>query len=407
MIAITQQQLSQNSTRSYEVEQLLRYYQQLFEKGKGGAYLRVAKAWMYFCVEHDYALDPISFGFFVQNKSRSYKSMGMKFLRFCEQKEIHSVYRSSKKAYSQAVNQLVEKFLEGMRGKLKGERSLQTYNRALTQYFHYLNAHKQNISRESVVNFLDWLKLKSLKPSTINLYLSVIKQLLRYVLLHRESLKLELSQEQLHELRDILLVEGLPLEKGFKKESLSEQELLGLIGKVAENHQDLKERADEEHFFRLVFSEQAMIALMGYCGLRTVELCRLQLKDIDLEAAVLWVHGKGRAEKIPVRLFSQAAEILREYLNRLNSSPHDLLFPGLQTWKVRQVVNFHLKACGLKQDKLTAHSLRHTCAQILKAKGLSDRLIQRQLRHARAETTALYTLKQDEKEFLVKMPEDF
>lgn len=105
----------------------------------------------------------------------------------------------------------------------------------------------------------------------------MIKQLTVWVIKNRS--RLGLSVEQLEDLHEISGIRGLRIERGFYKESLNETERADLLASI-ENPTD-----------------RAIVALLGIEGLRTVEVCRLQVGDFDLERGQLWVLGKGKHTK--------------------------------------------------------------------------------------------------------------
>lgn len=60
---------------------------------------------------------------------------------------------------------------------------------------------------------------------------------------------------------------------------------------------------------------RALIALLLFQGLRQIEICRLDVSDVDLACQRLCVLGKGRDDKEPIYLHPQTVKALRTYLN--------------------------------------------------------------------------------------------
>lgn len=58
---------------------------------------------------------------------------------------------------------------------------------------------------------------------------------------------------------------------------------------------------------------RAIIALLLYQGLRTVEICRLDVADVDTATGRLQVLGKGRDDKEYIFLHPQTAKALKTY----------------------------------------------------------------------------------------------
>lgn len=140
----------------------------------------------------------------------------------------------------------------------------------------------------------------------------------------------------------------------------------------------------------------AILALLIRLGLRSCEVARLRLEDIDWHAGEILVSGKGsRAERLP--LPADVGEAIAAYLRRDRpdtaqgrsvfisiNGPHRALAPSA----VGAIVSRAALHAGL--EGINAHRLRHTAAsQMLKA-GASLPEIGQVLRHRRMATTAIY-----------------
>jgi integrase/recombinase XerC len=138
-------------------------------------------------------------------------------------------------------------------------------------------------------------------------------------------------------------------------------------------------------------------------GIRLSELVGLDLSDLDMEAGLIRVLGKGGKERV-VPIGSYAISALREYLAR-----RDEFFPPakkgergetavfLNRWgsrlsgrSVSQIVLKYLRKSGVSHH-ITPHSLRHSFATHLLDGGADLRAIQELLGHARLSTTQRYT----------------
>lgn len=107
---------------------------------------------------------------------------------------------------------------------------------------------------------------------------------------------------------------------------------------------------------------KAILALLGLQGLRQIEICRLDVQDLDLARHTALVQGKGCDDKEPIALHPQTVRLLADHLklNRLADGP---LFPGysnnsrrLTTRGLRLIVQAALGQIGI--DK-TVHGFRH------------------------------------------------
>jgi site-specific recombinase XerD len=150
--------------------------------------------------------------------------------------------------------------------------------------------------------------------------------------------------------------------------------------------------------------ERLLVELMLRAGLRGVELSRANVGDRTIRAGrdVLHVQGKGRDDREAfVVLAPSVVEAWSAYFSAMGpvhlSAP---LFPAsrgpkagerLSPRSIRAEVGAVLARAGVKDSRVTPHSLRHTCAVELRRAGASLQDVQRVLRHASSDTTALYS----------------
>lgn len=165
--------------------------------------------------------------------------------------------------------------------------------------------------------------------------------------------------------------------------------------------------------------DNAIINLLTNCGLRTIEIVRADIKDMQRmgDDIVLYVQGKGQLSKNRfVPLSADTCTAIAEYLQtRPTAAPTEPLFTcagnrnkngRLTTRSISGIARRHLDAIGLthnygeRNSSYTAHSLRHTygCAML---KASNDyHTIQLLLRHASAATTQQYVYHLDEERIL-------
>lgn len=147
--------------------------------------------------------------------------------------------------------------------------------------------------------------------------------------------------------------------------------------------------------------DRAMLALMAYCGLRTVEIERAKLGDLETkeDRLILWVWGKGRSEPDDfVVLPAPAEEALREWL-RIRPGKGGHLFVGmgrrqrgraLSRRHIRSIIKSRYRKCGIKAPSKTAHSLRHSAISRAIRAGASPVQVQAMARHSDIKTTLGY-----------------
>jgi site-specific recombinase XerD len=134
--------------------------------------------------------------------------------------------------------------------------------------------------------------------------------------------------------------------------------------------------------------------LLARLGLRSIEVARLQLEDLDWRAGELVVRGKARRhDRLP--LPAEVGEALAEYLalRGKRGSRHVFLTVKAPTRPIRaelvgDVVRHACLRAGVAH--VGAHRLRHTFASELLRHGASLVDISQLLRHSDLATTAIY-----------------
>jgi len=141
---------------------------------------------------------------------------------------------------------------------------------------------------------------------------------------------------------------------------------------------------------------RAILELFYATGIRCAELVGLDVGEIDLEARMVRVLGKGSKERI-VLFGTRSREALRAWLKvRSTLKPKsDAVFLNLRGGRltdrsVRALLGRRVKQVALAQ-KCSPHTLRHSFATHLLARGADLRAIQELLGHASLSTTQRYT----------------
>lgn len=287
----------------------------------------------------------------------------------------------------------------------------------------------------SSIYFQKWLELNTLKPNTVQKYISQLKVFEDYLGLvgwegeldfdkfyyskiHDKYAPIDLDFmdgfiEYLHDnktrsqakngfsavksfmdlLVDYDLMEYNPLRhfknpfyyESFRNRALSEEECLKL----------LKAAYDLDPFFQQYY---LILLLQTTCGLRAKELCRLTVSQIDFEHNII-VIDKGRKKKIAtVRMTDALRKKLGEYMNH----------PYFKVWKkekdkelffmkdnpftptdLNKLLDKLRKKARISR-KVTNHDLRATMAFLMYKEGNDYKSIQRQLRHKKLKTTLGY-----------------
>ena len=152
----------------------------------------------------------------------------------------------------------------------------------------------------------------------------------------------------------------------------------------------------------LGFRNYVIFDLLYSCGLRASELIGMDIKDIQLGAAQILIHGKGSKDRY-VPLHDHLIDELKRYLTYTRPV---LLAKGHDT-KITQVfLNYRggpLTVRGLQlilkkiieksgeTFKIHPHMLRHAFATTLLNHGADLRVVQELLGHAHLKSTQIYT----------------
>jgi site-specific recombinase XerD len=138
----------------------------------------------------------------------------------------------------------------------------------------------------------------------------------------------------------------------------------------------------------------AMLMLLARLGLRSIEIARLQLDDLDWRAGDLLVRGKARRDdRLPIP--DDVGNALAEYLALRGRHESRSVFLTLRapTRPIRadlvgDVVQRHCRQAGVPH--VGPHRLRHTLATQMLAQGAALADISQVLRHSDLATTAIY-----------------
>jgi integrase/recombinase XerC len=387
------------AARRVTVSQLINLFSAWLEKP--GNYPRLARPFILYCLNNQLPIDLGSLRIYGAGKSGNRVSPIRKFLLFYQMQGKPTVVPDPpvRKRIPVAANELILGYLAEAT-HLRGDKTKENYTQALNAFFLYITDEQEagrtaSFSALTIGNYINDLRARGLSAFTVNFYLSPLKQLTKWVIKNRS--RLGLTDAQADDLRDVQGVSGLTIERGFYKDSLDEPERDQLLASIDDP------------------TDRAIVALLVLEGLRTVEVTRLTVGDIEFERGQLQVRGKGKNTKKAIKLFGPCADVLRQYLQsgvgpsptaRTGGPPRSAaLFPDLKTAQIRYRVDKYLKALDLKRPKMSAHSLRHTAGQIMIDKGVEPMWVQRHLRHELFETTQFYIKKQTEKDYFVKMPD--
>ena len=288
-----------------------------------------------------------------------------------------------------------------------------TYTRALRAYFAYREAnglHYTTPTRSEVVGYKSHLmqRIEADTPEgysalTVCSYLNAVRGFFAWISAESEGVIPNIAKD----------IRSPKHSTAHKKQHLEAKR----VGALLSYYQDRGSAAD--------LRDYAIVSLLVRTGLRTAELVGANIADIQFigNNRVLWIKGKGRAEKDNyVILTEKAYAPIRAYLStRPLAQPNDPLFISgsnhrartasgnttarLTTRTIRNIVREGLDSIGLDNKAFTAHSLRHTTAvAILEAGGRLDD-VKAQLRHASTATSQIYVESFNKDKQLAKISE--
>lgn len=262
--------------------------------------------------------------------------------------------------------------------------SVKAYEKGLKRLREYFASNGiVNPTRENLIQYREYLG-KTYAATTANLYLSAAKLFLAF--LATEGYIASNPAEHL---------KGYKLAEGHKKSALRPDDVKKIAAQF--DASTLKGARD-----------LAMYALMTTCGLRCCEIARANISDFEICGDVIRLHlqGKGKNDKIEgVNVPSAVYNLICQWLAKRGTVEMDApLFTSisrnnfggrLTTVSISRIVKSALREAGFDSPRLTAHSLRHTCATTALNAGATLREVQQTLRHRRISTTEIYLAELD------------
>jgi integrase/recombinase XerD len=139
--------------------------------------------------------------------------------------------------------------------------------------------------------------------------------------------------------------------------------------------------------------DRAMLETLYATGLRVSELVALKTFEVNLDAGVVRVMGKGSKERM-VPLGEEAVQAVSDYLKQRKGGTDALFLTARGAGMTRQAFWHLIRRYGARAipgKKLSPHVLRHAFATHLINHGADLRVVQLLLGHADISTTQIYT----------------
>ncbi len=253
--------------------------------------------------------------------------------------------------------------------------SVEAYSHDLCRFFSWLDgASPESVTREDLRSYMGRLREEGISSRSVARAMSAVRGYYRY-LAEEEHIR-----EDPTELLDRpKLAKCLP-------DVLSKDEMEKLLQSPdPEVPEGLRDRA--------------MLELLYAAGLRVTELINLSMNDVDLQADVVRVVGKGDKERL-VPMGENASHWIRQYLQKgrntfAKGNGGAALFLSRRGKSItRQAVWYRIKhytlVTGIK-GKISPHTFRHSFATHLLEGGADLRSVQAMLGHADISSTQIYT----------------
>ena len=277
-----------------------------------------------------------------------------------------------------------EEFLAWMLAeKGRSANTLAAYRRDLQAYTVWLEARATtalDVDRASLVTFVVERRESGAAVASIARRLAAIRMFHRYLAI--EGFRADDPTADL---------EGVKVPSGIPK-PLSEPQVTSLIDAVV-GHEPLDHR------------DRALLEFLYATGARISEAVGLSIGELDLDARLVRLYGKGSKERI-VPFGSSAADALEVWFSsagrarlvpirwqRRNDA--EAVFLNTRGSRLtRQAAWLVVKKYGRRAgigDELSPHVLRHSCATHLLDHGADLRVVQEMLGHASISTTQVYT----------------
>ena len=275
--------------------------------------------------------------------------------------------------YPERIAELTMSFLNDRDVK---DSSKGLYQRVIRQYFEWVERKGYDLSeitRAEIIEYKKDLLADGKSPHTVGSYLTSVRTFYEWAEAHKLYPNVARG------------VKTPKKEDKFKRQALIDDQ----PQKVLDFYTDKR--------------DNAIITLMLMVGLRTIEVVRANVEDVQMKGGqrVLLVHGKGRDSKSEFNIIEPGVwAVIKEYLDtRPNAKPHEPLFVSrsnnsrgkrLTTMTISQLAKKALKGTGLDDRSYTAHSLRHTVGTTIFENGGSMEQVQFTLRHANMNTSQTY-----------------
>lgn len=263
-----------------------------------------------------------------------------------------------------------------------GKTSFKTYLASLKQFFMFLKANGIDApTNNDALAYAEYLKA-NLKPTTTQSYLNACKQFFKWT-------------NQFGYYPNIMqYVKGAKIEMGINptKNAIRLDQVQRIIAQFNGMDANIKNKRD-----------YAIILLLASCGLRTIELERANIGDLqDIgNTCFLWVHGKGRADKnecveVPTMVRNAIDDYLKFYPKDKQNDDAPLFVSVSNHGNCERITkNSISRICknamrNVDIENKHAHGFRHFAITQAILNGADLTQVQQMARHKSISTTMIY-----------------
>lgn len=240
------------------------------------------------------------------------------------------------------------------------------------------------------------------KPNTAAQYLRIVRQFFEWTEanglypnvaknIHAPRIRNDVHRKDALDPADVLLIERCIDDQARIRELAAHEAEKDTTGRILRSQEQGK---------RL----RAIYLLAVTAGLRTIEISRANVKDLETKAGQtwIWIWGKGHTEPDQKKaLAREVADAIKEYLASRSDRPtgSSPLFVAtgnrsggkrLAPTTISSMLKDVMRDAGFDSERITAHSLRHTAGTSVQDLTGDLYATQRYMRHANPSTTEIY-----------------
>lgn len=261
--------------------------------------------------------------------------------------------------------------------------TIEAYGRDIRHYEKFLSEQScdvLSVKAEVIERYVALLRASGRAPKSVARQFAAVRMLHRFV-----------ADEGLRSDNPTSALDGVKVPAGLPK-ALSEEQVATLLSAVS---------GVDSYALR----DRALLEFLYATGARVSETCGLSLSDLDMDASLVRLFGKGSKERIvPFGRIAHGA--LTEWLGvggRSMLVPQqwarrdhsDAVFLGARGTRLSRqatwgIVRKYATRAGITEH-LSPHVLRHSCATHMLVHGADLRIVQELLGHASVSTTQVYT----------------